>query len=41
MCFVFFLGFVGRVSILTFVQFTKRAVHYGLRDAALSKNQYE
>ena len=32
---------IGRVSILTFEQFTKRAVHYGLRDAPLSKNQYE
>jgi len=27
---------IGRVSILTFEQFTKRAIHHGLRDAPLS-----
>jgi len=32
---------IGRVSILTFEQFTKRAVHHCLRDAPLSKKQYE
>jgi len=32
---------IGHVFILTFEQFTKRAVHNGLRDAPLSKNQYE
>jgi len=32
---------IGRVSILTFEQFTQRAVHYGLRDAPLNENQYE
>ena len=32
---------IGRVSILTFEQITKRAVHHGLRFAPLSKNWYE
>ena len=37
-----FCSNIGRVSsILTFEQFTKRAVHHGLRDAPLSENQYE